>query len=121
MDADTSWPVDNENILPWTHRHSQRRHIWLADADRLVAEAAEMADTTVSHPYCEKQAKAVLKAARLYLKSAQFYKQAGLGICAITSYEDAAECYARLGDDEQCERCEEFAEAIDTYWEGDEG
>lgn len=119
MNQEKEWPVENENILPWTHRHSQRRYIWLADADRLVTEANEMADTTVSHPYCEKQAKQVRKAARLFLKSAQFYKQAGLGICAITSYEDAADCYARLGDDEQCERCEEFAAAIDVHWEED--
>lgn len=120
MDSETQWPVANEDILPWTSRHSLRRYVWILDADRLVAEAAEMADTCVSHPYNEKQSKQVRKAARLYLKSAQFYKQAGLGICAITSYQDAAECYARLGEDEQCEKCEEFAEAIDTHWEGDE-
>lgn len=119
MNAEKPWPVENENIEPWTHRHSQRRYIWLYDADRLVGEAAELADVTVSHPYSEKQAKCVRKAARLYLKSAQFYKQAGLGICAITSYEDAAECYARLGDQEQCERCEEFAAAIEVHWEED--
>jgi hypothetical protein len=119
MNAEKPWPPANEDILPWTGRHSQRRHIWLLDADRLVTEANEMADTVVSHPYCEKQAKQVRKAARLFLKSAQFYKQAGLGLQAITSYQDAADCYARLGDDEQCEKCEEFAEAIETYWEED--
>lgn len=119
MKQEKEWPT-NDEIAPWTPRHSQRRFIWLYDADRLITEANEMADVTVSHPYNEKQAKQVRRAARLFLKSAQFYRQAGLGLQAITSYQDAADCYARLGDDEACEKCEEFAEAIDAFWEEDE-
>lgn len=118
---ETEWPVENDCIPVWSVRHGQRRHIWIYDADRLVAEASDLADETVSHPYNAAQAKRVAKAARLYMKSARFYKQAGLGICAVTSYEDAATCFARLGDAEQCEECEELADSIDTHYEeGDE-
>lgn len=114
---DTAWPVANDDIPPWTPRHSLRRQVWISDADRLIAEAAELADDTAQHPYSESHAKRIRKAARLYAKSARFYRQAGLGIMAQGSLQDAAICYARLGDDEQCEQCEQLAEEIDTFYE----
>lgn len=114
---DNSWPVANDDIPVWTPRHGQRRHIWIYDADRLVAEAAELADGNVAHLYSQSQSKAVAKAARLYMKSGRFYRQAGLGICAITSYEDAATCWAKLGDEEQCRDCEQLADSIEVSYE----
>lgn len=113
------WPPSPEQIEPWTARHGQRRQIWIYDADRLVHEAYELSDQGVAHAYSDKQAKAVRKAARLYMKSAAFYKQAGLGIQAITSYQDAADCYARVGDDDACEHAEEQAASIEEFWDSD--
>ena len=86
-------------------------------ADRLISEAGELVDQAER----SKSAKAAVnrrrKAARLYEKSARLYRLAGLGICGLTSWEDAAECWADLGETVDVQRCEARIAEIDPIWE----
>lgn len=94
-----------------------RRTMWIADGDRLIGEAEELLDDPSVKPYLPNHYKRYRRAARLYEKSALFYRRAGLGVCAKTSYEDAAECYYRIGDKAEHQRSQGLADAIEVYYE----
>jgi len=96
---------------PFQWPFSQWRQTWIAEADRIVAEAEELVSEGAAKTSRYEQA------ARLYIKSAGFYRRAGLGLCAATSYQDAADCYALLGNEDEVNSCEEKADAIPVYYE----
>lgn len=96
---------------PYQWPFSKWRQGWIAEADKLVAEANELVEQGAAKP------SRYTKAAKLFIKSARFYRQAGLGLCAATSWEDAANAYAAAGDETECKICEERADAIPVYYE----
>jgi hypothetical protein len=101
----------SKNKGPFRWPFAKWRQQWIAEGDRLVAQAEEVKNEgLVRRSRYE-------AAAKLYIKSAGFYRRAGLGLCAATSYQDAADCYSVLGDDTGCKSCEEKAEAIPVYYE----
>jgi len=104
-------PVKKKKHSPFQWPFSQWRQTWIAEGDRLVAEAEELVGEGAAKPSRYEQA------ARLYLKSAGFYRRAGLGLCSATSYQDAADCYSLLGKHDEVEACEKKADAIPVYYE----
>lgn len=96
---------------PYSWPFSKWRQTWINEADKLVAEAAELVAEGPADPSRYE------KAAKLYIRSARYYRQAGLGLCSATSWEDAADCYAAMGNEEECQRCESRADAIPVYYE----
>lgn len=96
---------------PFQWPFARWRQQWIAEGDRLVAQAEEVKNEGLVRRARYEQA------AKLYLKSAGFYRRAGLGLCAATSYQDAADCYSLLGNVDEVKSCEEKADAIPVYYE----
>lgn len=93
------------------------RHTWIHEADRIVADCAEF---TAQPPHVSPQsARHWRRAAKLYERSADFYRRAGLGIMAIASWQDAEDCYAALDMHDDRERCRLKAASIPVYYEED--
>lgn len=105
---------------PFSWPFSSRRQLWIADADRMISDAADLIDDPAVPPYLPNQSARYRRAARLYEKSAVFYSRAGLGVMAQGSWQDAAETYAILADEHNTRRCEGMADSIETYWEDEE-
>jgi hypothetical protein len=93
---------------PWFF---ERRHQWIADADRLIAEAAEAIEEAAVKPA------RLRRAERLYAKSARLYRRAGLGVMAQASLQDAADCAETLGDRETSRLYAAAADEIETYYD----
>lgn len=112
--------MDAKKNNPFGWPFAKQRQCWIADGDRLIAEAAELLDDPAIQPFLPNQRKRYAKAARLYIKSADFYRRGGLGLMAQASWQDAAECYAVLGEEDEVKRCELRADSIITYWDDEE-
>lgn len=93
------------------------RHTWIHEADRIIAECE---DYTAQPPSVSDQSlRHWRRAAKLYERSADFYRRAGLGLMAIASWQDAEECYAALSMIDDRERCRKKADSIPVYYEED--
>jgi len=86
-------------------------------ADRLISEAGDLVDQAERSKSSKASMQRRRKAALLYERSARLYRLAGLGICGLTSWEDAADCWADLGDEKELARCEARIAEIDPIWE----
>ena len=96
---------------PFGWPFARRRHEWIAEADSLISEAADILDEAKVNP------RRITRAIKLYVKSARLYRRAGLGVMAVASFQDAAECAAMLGDQSACLFYEAAADGIDTYYD----
>jgi len=112
--------MDAKKKNPFAWPFSRQRQCWINEADRIIAEAADLLDDPAIKPYVPTQVKRYTRAARLYRKSADFYARAGMGLMAQGSWQDAAECYAALGEEDDCRQCELRADAIIVYYDGEE-
>ncbi len=101
---------------PFGHPFNEWRTSWINEGDRLIAEAEELLDDPTTTPHKSSHRSRYGRAARLYAKSARFYRQAGLGLMAQASYQDAAECCSVLGDEQGCREYEGKANEIPEYW-----
>lgn len=97
-----------KNQFQWPF--SKWRQDWIASADKLVAEAVELAQHGAA------STDRYSKAARRYSKAARFFRQAGLGLAASAAWQDAADCYAMLGDEERVRDCEAKSDLIPVYY-----
>ena len=96
---------------------SKRRQCYIAEADAMIARAEELVDYPSVKPYLPIQFSRLRRAAKTYEQSALLYRKAGLGLMAQGSWQDAAECYVRIGDDDECHRCENEANVIPVYYD----
>lgn len=96
---------------------SRARQCWIDDADRLSAQSHELVRHFEIVPHTKEQCRDFTRAARMLQKCAKLYRNAGLGVMAVASWEEAAEAWASLGDDECAEHCEARAAEIHTYWD----
>lgn len=95
----------------------QPRRLRIDQADRLVTRANDLIDEAEAAG-CVKAANARRrKAAILMEKSAAVYRRAGLGVCAATSWDDAADLWSEIGDTDRVRQCEAESGEIDTFWE----
>ena len=108
--------MPKKNKSSYRHPFNQWRMSWIDMADSLIAEAEELLDDPAKKPHLPSQTSRYFRAARLYEKSARFYRQAGLGLMAQGSYQDAAECWSMVGDEDGCRRCEGRSSEIPEYW-----
>jgi len=96
-------------------KFSRSRQCWIDEADRLVADAHDLIGDF--EPHTRQHLRDFTRAARMLQKSARLYRNAGLGVMAVASWEEAAQVWASLGDDECCDHCEGQASKIQTYWD----
>jgi hypothetical protein len=91
------------------------RHTWIHEADRIVRDCEEF----VSQPpsLSPQSARHWRRAAKLYERSADFYRRAGLGNMSIASWKHAESCYAALNMNDDQERCRLKADSIPVYYE----
>jgi hypothetical protein len=93
------------------------RHTWIHEADRIVVSCEEF---IVQPPEISPQsARHWRRAAKLYERSADFYRRAGLGVAAIGSWKSAEFCYASLRMADDSERCRLKSVSIPVYYEED--
>jgi lysine/ornithine N-monooxygenase len=104
-----------KNEFAWPF--SKKRQCYIAEADAMLVRAGELVDDPAVKPYLPNQFARYRRAAKVYEQSAILYRKAGLGLMAIGSWQDAAECYSTLGDDENCKRCECEASHVPVYYE----
>jgi hypothetical protein len=108
----------DKNKFSWPF--SKHRQSWIATGDRLISEAADdLEDGGGGQPLTPKHYRQYRRAARKYEKSANCYRKAGLGAMALASWQNAAECWAAIGDAKEFARCEQEEMGIDVYWEED--
>jgi hypothetical protein len=106
----------DKNKFSWPF--AKHRQSWIATADRLISEAADdLEDSGGGLPLTPKHFRQHRRAARNYERSANYYRKAGLGAMAAASWQDAAECWATIGDAKEFEKCQQEELAIDVYWE----
>jgi len=93
------------------------RHLWIHEADRIVIDCVEY----VSQPphLSPQSARHWRRAAKLYERSADFYRRAGLGIMAIECWGQAEGCYTALSMADDRERCRLKKVSIPVYYEED--
>jgi len=101
---------------------SKWRQDWIAEGDRLIAEAEDLIGGSPGEakPINVRQCVYLLRAAKLYSRAARYYRQAGLGLMAQASWQDAADCYLSLGKEDAVALCEAKAKAIPTYYDEEE-
>lgn len=104
---------------PFAWPFSRNRQCWIAEADRMIANAAELLDDPAVGPFLPSQFARYRRAAKIYERSADTYRRAGLGLMAQGSWQDAAECWSMIGDQEQCHRCETQAANTPVYYDGE--
>jgi hypothetical protein len=92
----------------------QQRRSHIAEADLLVTDGERL--TSVPLQASEQAARDWRRAAKLYGTAATLYRQAGLGLQAITAWQAAAKCFQALGLSDDFNRCETSAKAIPHYW-----
>ncbi len=104
---------------PFAWPFSKWRQDWIAEGDRLIAEAEDLIGgrPEAAKPITVKQCIYIRRAAKLYVRSARYYRQAGLGLMAIASWQDAADCFMALGNEDEVASCEARANAIPVYYE----
>jgi len=95
---------------------SKWRQDWIATGDKLIAEAEELISGEVK-PLNIRQVVAFRRAAKLYERSARYYRQAGLGLMAAAAWDDAGDCYMALGNEDAVASCEAKANAIPVYYD----
>jgi hypothetical protein len=93
------------------------RHTWIHEADRIFSECDEFIAQPPS--VSPQSARHWRRAAKLYERSADFYRRAGLGIKSIESWKCAERCYAALHMADDQERCRLKAVSIPVYYEED--
>ena len=96
---------------------SRARQCWIDEADLLVARSHELVRHFEIVPDTKEQARDFARGARMLQKSARLYRNAGLGVMSQASWQDAAEAWAFLCDDDCAEYCESRAAEIHTYWD----
>lgn len=96
------------------------RQTMIDDADLMISEAEELTDDPAVSPYLPSVEKRYRRAAKLYERSADLYSRAGLGLMAQASWQDASECWFRLGDEKNVKKCELRASAIHVYYDEEE-
>jgi hypothetical protein len=102
---------------PFAWPFSKHRQCYIAEADAMIDRAGELVDDPNVKPYLPNQFARYRRAAKIYEHSAILYRKAGLGLMAIGSWQDAADCYTAIGDEDQCKRCESEAVAVPVYYE----
>jgi hypothetical protein len=95
---------------------AKNRQMWIETADRCIAAAADEIEG-LGEPLTPQHCRQYRRAALKYERSAKHYRRAGLGVMAVASWQDAAECYAAIGADKDFIRCEHEELSIETYWE----
>ena len=111
--------MDMNNKFRWPF--SKNRQTWIETADRAISTAAREIDGIDGcGPLAPAHFRQYRRAARQYERSAKYYRKAGLGLMAAASWQDAAECYAAIGDDAEYCRCDEQERMIETYYEEDD-
>lgn len=103
------------NQQPFDWPFAQKRRKWIDQADQMVAAASAVLDAQEDLPPSAYRA-----AAGFYRDSAVLYAKAGLGLMAQGSWQDAAECYAVLGEERNTRRCEHRAGEIECFYDGEE-
>lgn len=93
------------------------RRLRIDQADRLVTVANDLIDEAEAAGNAKAANARRRKAALLLEKSAAVYRRAGLGVCAATSWDEAAEVWSEIGDTERVRQCEAELGEIDTFWE----
>ena len=93
------------------------RHTWIYEADRIFNDCEEFIAQPPS--VSPQSARHWRRAAKLYERSADFYRRAGLGIKSIESWKCAERCYASLYMADDQERCRLKAVSIPVYYEED--
>ena len=97
-----------------------KRRQWIDEAESIIGDASDVMDVAEASKSQETAKRKRRRAAKLYLKAAVLYRQAGLGVMAISSFEDAADAYADNGDVDDVTRCEARIAEIETYLDGEE-
>ena len=105
-----------QNPVSWPF--SLHRQTWIEKADKFLSVAADAAgEATASGEDSPLGFRKYRKAARYYERAAEYYRKAGLGVMSQGSWQDAAECWSIVGEQDECLRCERSADSIDTYYE----
>jgi len=99
---------------PFEWPFAKQRQCAIADADAMVGRADEAIQCPPSLP---SQILRHRRAAKIYEQAAFLYRNAGLGLMALSATERAAAVYANLGDEQNCLRCEQRARAIPVYYQ----
>ena len=95
-------------------REVRFRRSVIAEADRLFGDCEQL---TVRPPQeSEQSARYWRRAAKLYGMAADRYRQAGLGLRAITAHKAAARCFDAIDLVDEAQKQEERAAAIPRYW-----
>ena len=103
---------------PFSWPFSLHRQTWIEKADKFLSVAADAAgEATASGEDSPLGFRKYRKAARYYERAAEYYRKAGLGVMSQGSWQDAAECWSIVGEQDECLRCERSADSIDTYYE----
>ena len=104
---------------PFAWPFSRWRQVWIASGDALIAQAEDLIGGHPDEvkPINIKQDLAFRRAAKLYERSARYYRQAGLGLMAIASWQDAADCHMALGSEDAVASCEAKANSIPVYYD----
>lgn len=105
---------------PFKWPFAKQRQLAIDEADQLIAEAEELLDDPAVKPFTPNVVKRYRRAAKKYEKSAELYARAGLGLMAQASWQDAGECWFRLGDADNVRRCELRSDAIPVYYDEDD-
>jgi hypothetical protein len=115
--------VNKKKKNPFSWPFAKLRQQWIDRADQFIAEGAEELEDCDPAIGVQKpmHVRKYRRAARYYERSAEYYRKAGLGAMALASWQDAAECWATVGDESECHRCEAEAATIEVFYEeGDE-
>jgi hypothetical protein len=107
---------DMNNPFAWPF--AKHRHLWITKADKFLAVADDsQQEASAAYATSPLGFRKYRKAARYYEQSARYYRKAGLGVMAQGSWQDAATCWACVGEQDECLRCEALADEIDSYWD----
>jgi len=96
-----------------------RRRQRIDEADRLTLDAVDLLEEAEASESARAARAKRVRAAKAYTKSAVLYRQAGLGLMALASYEDAADVYADNGDTDWVKRCQACIVEIEPYIDED--
>lgn len=106
---------------PFSWPFAKLRQQWIDRADQFIANAAEELEDIDPAIGAQRPLhfRKYRRAARYYERSAEYYRRAGLGAMSSASWQDAAECWACVGEQEECQRCEAEDNRIDVFYEDD--
>jgi hypothetical protein len=94
------------------------RHTWIYEADRICRDCCELIEESPAMMSLQSQ-RHWRRAAKLFERAADFFKKAGLGLCAKAAWSSASECYGALLMHDDKERCRLKSVSIPAYYEED--